>query len=58
VVAGLREAGAEDVLVVAGGIIPEEDRVGLQTAGISAVFGPGSTIAEIATYLRANVRRS
>lgn len=58
VVAGLREAGAADVLVVAGGIIPEEDRLGLQDAGISAVFGPGSTIAEIATYLRANVRRS
>jgi methylmalonyl-CoA mutase, C-terminal domain len=58
VVAGLRDAGAADVLVVAGGIIPEEDRVGLQAAGISAVFGPGSTIAEIATYLRANVRRS
>ena len=57
VVAGLREAGAADVLVVAGGIIPEEDRVGLESAGISAIFGPGSTIAEIATYLRANVRR-
>lgn len=57
VVAGLREAGAADVLVVAGGIIPEEDRAGLEAAGISAIFGPGSTIAEIATYLRANVRR-
>lgn len=57
VVSGLREAGATDVLVVAGGIIPEEDRVGLEAAGISAIFGPGSTIAEIATYLRANVRR-
>jgi len=57
VVAGLREAGAADVLVVAGGIIPEEDRVGLEAAGISAIFGPGSTIAEIATYLRTNVRR-
>jgi methylmalonyl-CoA mutase C-terminal domain/subunit len=57
VVAGLREAGAADVLVVAGGIIPEEDRVGLEAAGISAIFGPGSTIAEIAMYLRANVRR-
>jgi len=45
------------VLVVAGGIIPEEDRVGLEAAGISAIFGPGSTIAEIANYLRANVRR-
>ncbi len=57
VVAGLREAGAADVLVIAGGIIPEEDRVGLEAAGIAAIFGPGSTIAEIATYLRANVRR-
>ncbi len=57
VVAGLRAAGAADVLVVAGGIIPEEDRAGLEAAGISAIFGPGSTIAEIATYLRANVRR-
>ena len=57
VVAGLREAGAADVLVVAGGIIPEEDRGGLEAAGISAIFGPGSTIAEIAMYLRANVRR-
>ena len=56
VVAGLRDAGAADVVVVAGGIIPEEDRAGLQAAGISAVFGPGSTIAEIATYLRAHVR--
>ena len=58
VVAGLREAGAPDVLVVAGGIIPEEDRAELKAAGISAVFGPGSTIAEIAAYLRTHARRS
>lgn len=56
VVAGLRDAGAADVLVVAGGIIPEEDRAGLEAAGIAAIFGPGSTITEIATYLRAHVR--
>ena len=56
VVSGLRDAGAADVLVVAGGIIPEEDRAGLEAAGIAAIFGPGSTIAEIATYLRAHVR--
>jgi methylmalonyl-CoA mutase C-terminal domain/subunit len=56
VVAGLRAAGAADVLVVAGGIIPEEDRAGLEAAGIAAIFGPGSTITEIATYLRAHVR--
>jgi methylmalonyl-CoA mutase C-terminal domain/subunit len=58
VVAGLRAAGAADVLVVAGGIIPEEDRPSLEAAGVSAIFGPGSTIAEIASYLRANVRRT
>mgnify|MGYP003340724755 FL=1 len=57
VVAGLRAAGAGDVLVVAGGIIPEEDRPGLVAAGITAVFGPGSTIGEIATHLRAHARR-
>lgn len=57
VVTGLRAAGADDVLVVAGGIIPEDDRAGLAAAGISAFFGPGSTIGEIAAYLRANVRR-
>jgi methylmalonyl-CoA mutase C-terminal domain/subunit len=56
VVAGLREAGASNVLVVAGGIIPEEDRADLLSAGIAAVFGPGSTIAEIAAYLRSHVR--
>ena len=56
VVAGLRAAGANDVLVVAGGIIPEEDRADLLSAGIAAVFGPGSTIAEIAAYLRSHVR--
>ena len=58
VVAGLREAGASNVLVVAGGIIPEEDRADLLSAGIAAVFGPGSTIAEIAAYLRSHVRRA
>ena len=57
VVAGLRAAGASDVLVVAGGIIPEEDRPALAAAGIHAVFGPGSTIGEIAAHLRAHVRR-
>ena len=57
VVAGLRAAGANDVLVVAGGIIPEEDRPALAAAGIDAVFGPGSTIGEIAVHLRAHARR-
>jgi methylmalonyl-CoA mutase C-terminal domain/subunit len=43
--------------VVAGGIIPEADRPELEQGGISGIFGPGTTIAEVATFLRANARR-
>ncbi|HEY0442996.1 MAG TPA: cobalamin B12-binding domain-containing protein [Candidatus Limnocylindrales bacterium] len=52
----LREAGLDDVLVTAGGIIPDDDVPALKEAGIAAVFGPGTTIAEVAEYLRANAR--
>ncbi len=52
----LRTAGLEDTLVTAGGIIPDDDVPALKAAGVSAVFGPGTTIGEVATFLRANVR--
>jgi methylmalonyl-CoA mutase C-terminal domain/subunit len=52
----LREAGLTDVLVVAGGIIPDDDVPALREAGIAAVFGPGTTIASVAAFLRSNVR--
>jgi methylmalonyl-CoA mutase C-terminal domain/subunit len=52
----LREQGLEDVLVTAGGIIPDDDVPALKEAGVAAVFGPGTTIAEVADYLRANAR--
>jgi methylmalonyl-CoA mutase C-terminal domain/subunit len=55
VVAGLRREGMDDVLVVAGGIIPDEDAKVLLEAGISRVFPPGTPIAEIVDYLRATV---
>jgi len=51
----LREQGMGDVLVTAGGIIPDEDIPVLQDAGVSAVFGPGTPIGEVAEYLRAHV---
>ncbi len=53
----LRESGAEDVLVIGGGIIPKEDIPFLQEKGVSAVFGPGTPIKEIADYIRENVKR-
>ena len=51
----LRAEGLGDVLVTAGGIIPADDVPALQAAGVRAVFGPGTTIAEVAGYLRDNV---
>jgi methylmalonyl-CoA mutase C-terminal domain/subunit len=53
----LREEGLVDVLVTAGGIIPDDDIPALKEAGVGAVFGPGTTIREVAEFLRANVRR-
>lgn len=52
VVEGLHQRGMSDVLVVAGGIIPEKDVPGLLAAGIARVFGPGSTIASIVDFIR------
>ncbi len=52
----LRERGLDDVLVTAGGIIPDADIEALREAGVARVFGPGTTIAEVAEYLRANAR--
>jgi methylmalonyl-CoA mutase C-terminal domain/subunit len=48
----LRDQDMADVLVTAGGIIPEEDVPALREAGVSAVFGPGTSIGEVAAYLR------
>jgi len=52
----LREASLNDVLVTAGGIIPDDDVAALKEAGVAAVFGPGTTIAEVAEYFRAHAR--
>ena len=51
----LRESGLGDILVLAGGIIPEADREALREAGIREVFGPGSSISGIAAFIRENV---
>jgi methylmalonyl-CoA mutase C-terminal domain/subunit len=52
----LRDKGMDDVLVTVGGIIPDDDVAPLKDAGVAAVFGPGTTIAEVADFLRANAR--
>ena len=52
----MKEQGLEGVLVTAGGIIPDDDIPALKEAGVAEVFGPGTTIAEVAEYLRSNAR--
>jgi methylmalonyl-CoA mutase C-terminal domain/subunit len=52
----LREKGLDDVMVTVGGIIPDDDLPALREAGVTAVFGPGTTIASVADFIRANVR--
>jgi methylmalonyl-CoA mutase, C-terminal domain len=50
----LRERGMGDVLVTVGGIIPDDDVEQLRAAGVAGVFGPGTTIREVADFIRAN----
>ena len=49
---GLKRKGMAEVLVVAGGIIPDEDSLGLEQMGIKAIFGPGTSTDEIAEFIR------
>jgi methylmalonyl-CoA mutase C-terminal domain/subunit len=48
----LKEQGAGDILIFAGGIIPEQDMAGLKTAGIDAIFLPGTSTRDIVQYLQ------
>ncbi|MHA2021846.1 MAG: cobalamin B12-binding domain-containing protein [Candidatus Thorarchaeota archaeon] len=56
VMALLKKEGADDILVVGGGIIPEDDVAELKKAGIAEIFGPGTPLDEIAEYIKANVK--
>ena len=54
----MRAQGLDDVLLVVGGIIPDEDIAGLKQAGVSEVFQPGATTQEIVDFIREHVRRT
>ena len=51
----LRENDMDDVLVVAGGIIPDEDVPALNKMGVKGIFGPGTPTYVIVTFVRENV---
>jgi methylmalonyl-CoA mutase, C-terminal domain len=53
----LEDRGVSDVLVIGGGIIPDEDIEGLKEAGIAEIFGPGTYSDDIVTYITEHVKR-
>jgi methylmalonyl-CoA mutase C-terminal domain/subunit len=53
----LREREMDDVLVIGGGIIPEEDAADLKKEGIASIFGPGTPTNEIVSYIKQNIRK-
>jgi methylmalonyl-CoA mutase cobalamin-binding domain/chain len=55
IVDGLRDSGADDVLVVVGGTIPQDDAEELKERGVAAVFGPGASMGEVVDFLRGAV---
>jgi len=51
----LAEQGMDDVMVLLGGIIPEQDRATLTENGVAAVFGPGTSTQQIVQFIESNV---
>lgn len=52
---GMNARGIEDIVVVAGGIIPDKDRAALLDMGVKAVFGPGTPTTDIVEFVRGAV---
>jgi methylmalonyl-CoA mutase C-terminal domain/subunit len=55
VVEEMKKRGLDDVILLAGGIIPQEDVPALQKIGFRAIFGPGASTDDIVAWVRANV---
>ena len=53
----LKEKGLDDVLLLGGGIVPQDDIPKLKKAGISGVFGPGTPVNDIVDFVKKNVKR-
>jgi methylmalonyl-CoA mutase C-terminal domain/subunit len=52
----LEKRDAGDILVIGGGVIPDEDIPGLKAAGISEIFTPGTPTKKIVEFIKSNVR--
>jgi methylmalonyl-CoA mutase, C-terminal domain len=52
----LAQRDASDIVVFGGGVIPDDDVTDLESAGLAALFTPGSPLSEIADWVESNVR--
>jgi methylmalonyl-CoA mutase, C-terminal domain len=52
----LKQNGMDDVIVVLGGIIPDQDIENLKKIGIAAIFQPGTSMDDIVQFIRAHVK--
>lgn len=53
----LKEEGAEDILFIAGGVIPEDDIPSLKERGVAEIFTPGTPTTVTIDYIKKNIRR-
>lgn len=53
----MKKEGLDDVLILVGGIIPDQDVPKLKECGISEIFQPGASTEDIIAYVRRNVRK-
>jgi methylmalonyl-CoA mutase C-terminal domain/subunit len=53
----LKAEGVDDMLIVGGGVIPDEDIPGLKAAGIEAIFTPGTSTTDVVKYIEENLKR-
>ena len=56
VIDGLKERGAEDIIVFGGGIVPDQDLDRLKEIGVGRVFTPGTTIQDAVDWLEGQLR--
>ncbi len=53
----MKQYGMDDVLLLGGGIIPDEDKPLLEAMGVKGLFGPGTSTQEIIDFIKREVRR-
>jgi len=57
-IAGLKENGLDDIVLIGGGVIPRDDEDLLKASGVAAIFGPGTTAEDAIALIRERVAGS